>query len=344
MVAQLELPDCEPRAYALFAHGFAAGNGSAAASRLCHALALHGIAVLCFDVTGLPSPVEDLVLAAEYLRAEFAAPTLLIGHDHGGAAVLAAAPRIAGTRAVATIGAPAPRQEEAGHLGHLGAALLVMHSPVDQVVGVDNARLIFDAARHPKSFVALDAADHLLSEQADVEFAASMLAAWAARYVPAPAAVPAPMLDPALEAAAEPGVVTVSDQGPDGLAQLVTAGRHTFTADEPIPIGGDAGPNPYDLLLAALGACTSMTLRMYASHKKWPLEKVSISLRHSRIHAKDCAECESIGGMVSHIDRVIRLEGPLDDEQRKRMLEIADKCPVHRTLTSEIAIRTVAAA
>lgn len=351
--AQLELPDCEPRAYALFAHGFADGNDSAAASRLRHALSLHGIAVLCFDVAGLASAVDGLVLAAEYLRAEYTAPTLLVGHDLGGAAVLAATPRIPETRAVATIGAPAPaltsdpaaEREESQHPGHLGAALLVMHSPVDQVVGVDNARLIFDAARHPKSFIALDGADHLLSEQADTEFAASMLAAWAARYLPAPAAVSAPMPDPVAEAvAADLGVVTVTDKSPDGLAQTVTAGRHTFTADEPIPVGGDTGPNPYDLLLAALGACTSMTLRLYASRKQWPLEKVSISLRHTRIHAKDCAECESTGGMVSHIDRVIRMDGPLDEEQRKRLLEIADKCPVHRTLTSEIAIRTVASA
>jgi putative redox protein len=343
VAAFLELPDCEPRAHALFVHGFTGGVDSVAASRLCHALSVHGIAVLCFDATGLASAVDELVLAADYLRASHGAPTLLIGHDLGGAAVLAATHRIPETRAVATIGAPATTAVQQDAIHHLGAALLVMHSPVDEAVGVDNAREIFDAARHPKSFLALDGADHQLSDQRDTEFAASMLSAWAARYLPAPPPVPEPLLEPVLEAATEPGVVTVTEKDAAGLAQLVTAGRHTFTADEPVPIGADTGANPYDLLLAALGACTSMTLRMYASHKNWPLEKVSISLRHSRIHARDCEECETTGGMVSQMDRVIRLDGPLDAAQRARLLEIADKCPVHRTLTSEISIRTVAA-
>jgi putative redox protein len=245
----------------------------------------------------------------------------------------------------------------------LGAALLVMHSPVDQVVGVENARQIFEAARHPKSFIALDGADHLLSSRDDTEFAATMLAAWAARYLPAPAASSSPELVAVAEAVAEevaeagagavaapgaqgvggPGVVTVAEKDAGGLAQTVTAGRHTLMVDEPVPLGADTGPNPYDLLLAALGACTSMTVRMYASRKQWPLEKVTVSLRHTRVHATDCAECETTEGTISQIDRVIRLDGPLDAEQRERLLEIADKCPVHRTLTSEMAIRTIAA-
>lgn len=349
LAAWLELPDGEPRAYALFAHCFTCGEDSAAATRISRALTLHGFAVLRFDVTGLAqsggdfantgfsSAVEDLVQAAEHLRAEYAAPALLIGHSLGGAAVLAAAHRIPETRAVVTIGAPA----DPSGIHELGAALLVMHSPVDQVVGVDNARQIFDAARHPKSFIALDGADHLLSDRHDTEFAASMLATWAARYLPETAAS-ARATATASATAAEPDVVTVAEQAASGLAQTVTVGRHTLTADEPVPIGADTGPNPYDLLLAALGACTSMTVRMYASRKQWPLEKVTVSLRHSRIHAKDCAECETASGTISHIDRIIRLDGPLDAEQRERLLEIADKCPVHRTLTSEIDIRTVA--
>jgi putative redox protein len=390
LAARLDLPESTPRAYALFAHCFTCSKDVLAAARISRALTDFGIAVLRFDFTGLgqsggdfantnfSSNIEDLVHAADFLRERFAAPSLLIGHSLGGAAVLAVTHRIPEVRAVATIGAPADpdhlahllresraeieacgeaevqlagrtfrirrqflddiaAQPQAERIRTLGAALLVMHSPVDSTVDADNARRIYDAARHPKSFVALDGADHLLTKPVDAAFAAGMLATWASRYAfdPIPEAT-------ASERAEDPaeGLVVVSENGTGPFAQNVTIGRHRLTADEPEPVGTDTGPSPYDFLLAGLGACTSMTVRMYAARKKWPLEKVTVTLRHSRIHAQDCADCETETGQVDRIERVIRFDGDLDADQRQRLREIADKCPVHRTLHSEIIIDT----
>jgi uncharacterized OsmC-like protein/alpha/beta superfamily hydrolase len=387
LASRLELPEGRPRGYALFAHCFTCGKDQVAASKIARVLTESGIALLRFDFTGLggsggdfgntdfSSNIEDLVLAADYLRANFEAPSILIGHSLGGAAVLAAKHRIPEVRAVATIAAPADpdhvlgllgasvpeieregeaevslagrtfrirrqflrdisAQPQAGRIAQLGAALLVLHSPTDEVVGIDNARRIFDTARHPKSFVALDGADHLLTGPGDAEYAATVLAAWAGRY--------------ALDLASRPdgethaeGYVVVAENGHGPLGQRITAGRHVLTADEPVPIGADGGPSPYELLLAALGACTSMTVRMYASRQHWPLEQVTVRLRHSRIHAADCADCETRVGLVDRIDRTIQFDGDLDDDQRRRLLEIADKCPVHRTLGAEIDVRTM---
>ncbi|WP_323791400.1 alpha/beta fold hydrolase [Nocardioides sp.] len=405
LAGRLDQPDGEPAAFALFAHCFTCSKDVLAASRIARALTDHGIAVLRFDFTGLGSSdgdfantnftsnVADLKCAADYLRDEHEAPTLLIGHSLGGAAVLAAAERIEEVRAVATIGAPADTehrlhllaedreeiertgeaevrlaarpfrirkqflddisdQPQAERIARLGRALLVMHSPTDDTVGVDNARRIFDAARHPKSFVSLDGADHLLSRARDARFAASILAAWAERHLdedlnastpdtPADAAdAPAPADAPSVGDGVGDGAVLVSEDGPGPFGQRVTVGRHVVVADEPLPLGRDAGPSPYDLVLAGLGACTSMTLRMYADRKEWPLDHVSVSLRHSRIHASDCEDCETETGHLDRIDRVVTLEGDLDDEQRERLLEIADRCPVHRTLHAEVDVRT----
>lgn len=394
LAGRLDLPDGPPAAFALFAHCFTCSKDVVAASRIARELTSYGVAVLRFDFTGLggsdgefantnfSSNVEDLVAAADFLRTDHAAPTILIGHSLGGAAVLAAAEHIPETRAVATIGAPAgtehllalleeerekiettgeaevclasrpfvirkqflddiAEQPQAERIGRLDAALLVLHSPTDQVVGIDNARIIYDAARHPKSFVSLDGADHLLTHPGDARFAAAMLAAWATRYldvddVAASAESPAPEAEPG----SDPGLVVVTENGQGPYGQRITAGRHVFGADEPDPIGHDTGPSPYDLLLAGLGACTAMTLRMFAARKQWPLEKVTVSLRHSRIHAADCADCETETGQLDRIDRVVELTGELTDEQRSRLLEIADKCPVHRTLHSEVEVRT----
>ena len=386
----LDLPDAEPRAFALFAHCFTCSKDVKAASRIAQALTDFGIAVMRFDFTGLggsdgdfantnfTSNIADLVNAANYLRTGHAAPTILIGHSLGGAAVIAAAEHIAETRAVATIGAPAGTEhllhllaesrDEIEQVGEaevclasrpfrirkqflddiadqpqsvrirgLDAALLVMHSPTDETVGIDNARIIFDAATHPKSFVSLDGADHLLTRPADARFAASVLAAWASRYL-AEDAGPDPDASEAVE-----GLVVVSENGRGPYGQRITAGRHVLSADEPRPVGHDTGPSPYDLLLAGLGACTSMTLRMYAARKKWGLESVTVSLSHSRIHARDCVDCETQTGQLDHVDRTIVLTGELDDAQRARLLEIADRCPVHRTLHSEVDVRTVLA-
>jgi uncharacterized OsmC-like protein/alpha/beta superfamily hydrolase len=331
-----------------------------------------------FAATGFSSNVDDLVCAADHLRDQFSAPAVLIGHSLGGAAVLAATPQIPEVRAVVTIGAPADPFHVIGLLGDvrpvveageatvsiggrpfrvrrqflddvamqpqceristLGAALLVMHSPVDEVVSVNNARIIFDTARHPKSFIALDGADHLLSDRTDAEYTASILAAWSSRYVAAHTTTADPNTDDPAE-----GAVRVAESGPGRLTQQISARRHRLTADEPRPVGDDTGPTPYDLLLAALGACTSMTVRMYADRKQWPLERIVVDSRHSRIHAKDCAECETATGMLDRIEREITLIGPLDADQRAKLLDIADRCPVHRTLRSEVSIHTAEA-
>ncbi|MCB9759868.1 MAG: OsmC family protein [Alphaproteobacteria bacterium] len=316
--------------------------------------------------------VEDLIAAAGWLREHLAAPALLIGHSLGGAAVLSAAPKIAEVLAVATIGAPSDpahvahlfadqldtlqEQGEAevtlagrpfrvkldfledvhqqcltGGLGRIGRALLFLHSPQDNTVGVEHAARLYKAARHPKSFVSLDGADHLLTRAEDAAYVGEVISAWATRYVPDQRADP-------LEA--HSGQVVVRT-GESGYTSQLRAGRHRLIADEPRSVGGaDEGPSPYDLLLAALGACTGMTLRMYADRKEWPLEAVTVRLSHEKIHAKDCAECETTSGRVDHITRTLVLEGPLDDTQRARLLEIADRCPVHRTLHGEVKVDT----
>jgi uncharacterized OsmC-like protein len=224
------------------------------------------------------------------------------------------------------------------HVANLHKALLVMHSPTDDTVGIDNATRIFIAARHPKSFVSLDDADHLLSQRRDSAYVADVIAAWAERYIDPPA----PVL--AVASGEAPRQVVVRETRNSKFQQTVMLGPHRMLADEPVAAGGeDSGPGPYDFLLAALGACKSMTMRLYADRKSLPLERATVTLSHSKIHAQDCAECETKEGMLDQIDVAIGLEGALDAEQRKRILEIADKCPVHRTLTSEIRIVTKAA-
>lgn len=225
----------------------------------------------------------------------------------------------------------------------LGKALIVFHGPRDEIVSVDNARRIFEAAKHPKSYVSLDDADHLLTRPADSVYVASVLAAWATRYIGVeeagrtaearePGAAPAPL---------PPGVVQVASTGAGRFSQIVSVGRHTLRADEPVSFGGDdTGPSPYEWLSAGLGACTSMTLRLYADQKKWPLERVVVRLKHDKIHAQDCQECETKAGQLDQIEREIEVVGPLDEAQRQRLLEIANKCPVHRTLHSEVVIRS----
>jgi len=326
-----------------------------------------------FANTDFSSNVGDLVAAANFLRETRLAPAILIGHSLGGTAVLKAAAEIPEAAAVATIGAPstpahlakllAPSTAEierrgeaeveiAGRsfritqgflddisgqamdaaIGGLRRALLVMHSPLDATVSIDCAGAIFRAAKHPKSFVSLDDADHLLTRRADAAYVADVLAAWAGRYVPEPA--------PA-ERATEEGAVTVRENGAGRFGQDIAAGPHLLSADEPESAGGrGAGLTPYQLLSAALGACTSMTLRMYADHKKWPLQRAAVTVRHDKIHAEDCADCETREGRIDQFEREITLEGDLDDEQRRRMLEIADKCPVHRTLHAEVRVQT----
>ncbi len=391
LAALLDRPDGPIRAVALFAHCFTCGKDNKAARLIAHGLTSHGIAVLRFDFTGLggsegefanttfSSNVDDLVAAAEHLGTRLAAPAILIGHSLGGAAVLAAAHRIAEARAVVTIAAPfdpahvaglfgervediknkgevkvtlagrsfrirrallddIAEQSLAARIAQLRRALLVFHSPTDETVGIDNASHIFTAAKHPKSFISLAGADHLLRQPSDAAYVAHVIAAWAERYLDMPARAAA---SKQIAGQGEPGEVIVRETRQGTFQQDIAAGAHRFLADEPVAAGGlDSGPGPYDLLLAALGACTSMTLRLYADRKQLPLTRTQVRLRHSRIYAADCAQCETKEGMLDRIDRIISLDGELDAETRKRLLEIADKCPVHRTLTSEIDIRT----
>lgn len=326
-----------------------------------------------FADTNFSSNVEDLVAAGRFLEGEYEAPKILVGHSLGGAAVLQAAAEIPSAVAVATIGAPCKpehvtnlltasketierqgeaevelagrtfhikkqflddlqqaRMEEA--IGSLKRALLIFHSPVDNIVGVDNAACIFKAAKHPKSFVSLDHADHLLSEHDDSLYVGSVLAAWAHKYLEKSKAKTKEELKRDW---------LVVRTGGSGYRTEMLAGNHALIADEPESVGGDdSGPSPYEYLTAALGSCTSMTLRMYADRKEWSLEEIVVRLRHQKIHAEDCADCETQEGKIDQIEREIELAGDLTDEQRQRLLEIADKCPVHRTLHSEIVVET----
>ena len=325
------------------------------------------------------SNVADLVRAADHLRETRKGPAILIGHSLGGAAILAAAGQIPDAKTVVTIAAPSDpvhvtglfrdRIEDirkhgkvevqlAGRPFHITSeflddiaehslmaqvtklhkALLIMHSPTDDTVGIDNATQIFVAAKHPKSFVSLAGADHLLSGKRDAAYVAGVIAAWAERYLD----LALPERPAAPDNALRKVVVRETRNGK--FQQTVSVGPHQLVADEPIAVGGDdSGPGPYDYVLAGLGACTSMTMRMYADRKSLPLERVTVTLDHSKVHAEDCAECETRTGMLDRIERVISIEGVLDTEQRSKLMEIADKCPVHRTLTSEVRIVTKAA-
>lgn len=329
-----------------------------------------------FASTNFSSNVQDLVRAAEVMAERGLAPQLLVGHSLGGAAVIMAAGDIPQSRAVVTIGAPFDPSHVAHHfdgkleqirsrgeamvslggreflirkqflddisatrlterLAQLRRALLVLHSPHDEVVGIENASQIFLAAKHPKSFVTLDDADHMLSREQDAEYAAEVISSWATRYLDM---APEPVTRTAPE-----GVVRVSEVSPDGFRQdVVVAGKHQLIADEPQSVGGtDMGPSPYQLVAAGLGACTTMTIRMYARRKGIPLEHVAVDVSHDKVHAEECAQCETRPGKLDVFRRAIRLEGDLSPDQRAALAEIADKCPVHRTLSERSVIETV---
>jgi putative redox protein len=327
-----------------------------------------------FADTTFTSNAEDLVAAAEAMAGRGLAPGLLIGHSLGGAAVLAAAGRIGTAKAVVTLGAPAdpahvlhvfsgalPRiaadgaaevtlggkrlrigrafVEDVAAAAPLAAvaglrkALLVMHAPRDAVVGIENASAIFLAARHPKSFVTLDEADHLISNPADASYAADVIAAWSRRYLD--------LAEPPAPAAAPEGVTRVQTADPAGFLQNILAGHHALRADEPVACGGtDLGPSPYQFLSAGLGACTAMTMQIYARQKGWPLEGVTVDVTHDKLHA---AEAAAGAPKMDHFRRTISVAGPLDASQRQRLLAIADRCPVHRTLHGRSEIVTVLA-
>ena len=326
-----------------------------------------------FEDTNFSTNLADLESAAAWLADNHQTPSLLVGHSLGGAAVVAVASRLPSVKAVATIGAPSDADhviqafgsrldeiEQSGEAevdlagrpfkikkqfvedvtgakvreaaANLDCALLVLHSPFDQVVGIENASGLFVAAKHPKSFLSLGKADHLLSKKSDAIYAANIIACWADGYIDAGEA--------GASAVPESGKMTVTETGNGRFQNLVRVGKHEFLADEPLSVGGDdTGPTPYDFLLAGLGACTAMTLRMYATRKKWPLEQVSVALSHAKDYATDCVDCDP----KSRIDvfvREITILGDLDETQRQKLLEIADKCPVHRTLEAKAAVKT----
>jgi uncharacterized OsmC-like protein/alpha/beta superfamily hydrolase len=385
--ALLDLPaDGRPEAFALFAHCFTCTKNLKSINHISRALTRERVAVLRFDFTGLgesegdfadtnfSTNITDLVAAADFLKAEYEAPKILIGHSLGGAAVLQAAGQIPSSKAVAVIGAPADPAHVLRHfkehqqtialdgeaeiaiegrsfrikkqflddLGevqmekavrNLRKALLVFHSPVDNTVSIDNAGKIFQYARHPKSFISLDRADHLLMNAADAKYVGAMIASWVRKYL----TIERPETP---EGGPEKNHI-VARIGNAGFRTEIMANGLSLIADEPVSVGGtNMGPTPYDYLVAGLGACTAMTLRMYADRKKWPLEEVVVSLSHKKIHAKDCEACETDQTMVDWIERELELMGPLDASQLQRLKEIADRCPVHRTLESKVKIQT----
>lgn len=384
LAGHLELPlNQEPHNFVLFAHCFTCNKNFFAARNISRTLAKQGFGVLRFDFTGLGESegdfsdsnfsgnVEDLHSAADFLAKNHKAPSILIGHSLGGAAVIFAAQDLISVKAVVTIAAPSSPK----HVKHLlksdiseikkngqaivnlggrdftikeqfledlevqklnevirdlDKALLIMHSPQDFVVGINNAEELYEAARHPKSFVSLNEADHLLMKEKDSVYAGEVIAAWALRYIKIPK-----------KEKVESEHQVMANLGDEGFTTEIKAGNHYLIADEPKNVGGDDyGPTPYEYISAALAACTSMTIQMYARRKKWPLENVETHVNYSKKHAEDCLKCNSENSKIDHFERIIILKGKLDAVQEKKILEIADKCPVHRTLESEISIST----
>jgi len=385
LFGRLSLPaNQHPHNFVLFAHCFTCNKNFTAIRNISRALTSHGFGVLRFDFTGLGESegefsdsnfsgnVEDLLEAAKYLEEHYKAPTLIVGHSLGGAAVILAAQRISSIRAIATIGAPSNPL----HVKHIfkndietikdqGAAevniggrsftikkqfledlksqsfqntlknnrksILVLHSPQDNVVEIKNAEEIYVAVRHPKSFVSLDGADHLLGNPKDATYTGEIIGKWSKRYLEMPEAK-------ALETEKE---VVASLDSDDGFTTQMKVGSHYIIADEPVSYGGNNfGPSPYELVSAGLSACTVMTIQMYAKRKKWPLENVEVHTSYQKLHAADCQNCDSSVAKIDTFQRAIKLTGSLDEKQIARIMEIADKCPVHRTLESEIKINT----
>lgn len=316
--------------------------------------------------------IEDLLAAANYLKEHHKAPALLVGHSLGGAAVIFAASQLDSVKAVTTIGAPS-NPEHVQHLlrddiseikqkgkatvnvggreftikkqflddlqshslpkiaKNLRKALLIMHSPQDNIVEIKNAEEIYVAAHHPKSFVSLDGADHLLQRQEDSVYVGNVIAEWALRYLD----------KPERKAIKSNFNVVASLSGEQAFTTRMKLGDHLMVADEPEEVGGhNFGPTPYELVSAGLAACTAMTIQMYAKRKEWDLKNVEVHINYSKQHHADCQDCEDDSAKIDTFEREIKLEGDLDEKQTQRILQIADKCPVHRTLHSETQVLT----
>ncbi|SDR88330.1 alpha/beta fold hydrolase [Gramella sp. MAR_2010_147] len=373
----------KPANFILFAHCFTCNKNFHAPSNISKNLASQGYGVLRFDFTGLgdsegdfedtnfTSNVEDLIAAAEFLKAEYKAPSMIVGHSLGGAAALFASKKIESIKCMVTINAPSnlshvqkhfessldeiekegfanikiggrgfkikkqfiedlKTNQDASALKEIRKSLLVMHSPQDEIVSINHAEELYKAAWHPKSFVSLDGADHMLSNKEDSEYVAAVISAWASKYLKEPTA-------PELETDHE----VMANLGASGFTTQIIAGNHHLVADEPIKVGGsDLGPNPYELVSSGLAACTSMTIQMYARRKKWLIDNVETHVSYSKKHADDCKDCENDMAKIDSFEREISIKGDLDEKQLKRLMEIADKCPVHKTLSSKAQINT----
>ncbi|SRX75034.1 bifunctional alpha/beta hydrolase/OsmC family protein [Aequorivita antarctica] len=385
LAGRLELPlDQKPHNFVIFAHCFTCTKNLTAVKNIGRALTAAGFGVLRFDFTGLGESegdfentnfsgnVDDLVEAANFLKKNYMAPTILIGHSLGGAAAIFAASKIPSIKAVAVINSPSHPL----HVMHLlkdstqeinkngkakvnlggvdftikkqfledlknnslidivssfGKALLILHSPQDTVVGINNAEEIYKAAQHPKSFVSLDGVDHMLSEKKDSRYVGQVIAGWATRYVEIP---------PPKEIKSK-SKVAASLNSDDKFSTNLKLGDHYFIADEPTEFGGNNfGPSPYEFLSGGLAACTVMTIQMYAKRKKWEVENVICHINYSKDHAVDCIHCEEDSTKIDTFTREIKIMGILSEEQKKRLLQIADKCPVHKTLHSKTQVIT----
>lgn len=385
LVGRLELPvNQHPHNFAIFAHCFTCNKNLSAVKNISRELTSNGFGVLRFDFTGLGESegdfentnfsgnVEDLISASDYLKENYNAPTLLIGHSLGGAASIFAASKIDSVKAVATIGAPSnPKHvqhliqssvEEIKTNGkanvniggrpftikkqflddietkslpevakNLRKALLVMHSPQDTTVGIQNAEDIYVAAKHPKSFVSIDGADHLLMKKEDSTYVGSVISNWAKRYISISET----------EKLKTNAQVIASLNTTDGFTTQMKLGNHYLMADEPTSYGGnDFGPSPYELVSAGLSACTAMTIQMYVKRKCWDLQNVEVHTNYGKTNATDCEDCENKATKIDTFNREIKLTGNLDGAQIKRILQIADKCPVHKTLHNEVQVIT----
>lgn len=383
---RLDLPlEQEPHNFAIFAHCFTCTKDFSAVRNVSKALASEGFGVLRFDFTGLgdsdgdfadtnfSSNVEDLVQAAAFLKKEYKAPSLLVGHSLGGAAAIFAASEIPSIQALATIGAPSNpvhvKKQFSSHIDTIekdgqanvelagrdfifkkqffddleqqsceaaaskleGKALLILHSPQDATVSIKNAEEIYHAAKHPKSFVTLDGSEHLLIDKKNAAYVGKVISGWAARYIDVP-------LEEAIKSNHQ---VVASLDNEDGFTTLLKLGNHYMKADEPVRVGGnDYGPTPYELLAGSLSACTAMTIQMYAKRKGWLIENVEVHTSYSKNYAEDCENCDGESNKIDTFNREIKLIADLDEKQRARILQIANKCPVHKTLLSQTQVLT----
>ncbi len=378
LTVSIDLPaNGNPTAFGIFIHGFSSHDDLAAASNIRQSLLLEGLGIATFNIAepsdngftfDFSSMVSDIELIANFMDEKYAAPEILVGHGLGGTLALLAVNQISSVKAIAIVGAPVSAAQielliknaigKANHTEQISArhnniehplsetlakinfakvikqlkrALLILHSPQDKVIDIENAAFIYQAARHPKSYISLNGADHFLAQAEDAQYAGNLIATWSKRYI---SSKPNPAMF-----TADQQVVTRT--GEHGYVTEIRTDHHSMIADEPIRVGGtNLGPDPYELLLASLGACTGITLRMYANHKKWPVEEIRINLRHHRIYNEDCENCKENEKKLDKIERIIEIEGDLSDAQLERLLEIADRCPVHKTLSSKVRIDT----